>query len=1200
MPTRGIARETENPVQESEGASEPRRTVEVAPRIGEQSWTTLLAVARGTVGGRVREWSDAAERARAAGDLGTAATALVLADLHLQGWAMAPTSDSLFVMPPAATAEAGERPEIVKERLRGGLLAGRASQLADPAVRAFLARMETRRAFRGRRVSVLDLVDDGATLASALADLAALPPSERMERLALVVQPELEIVHSGSCCEDTGYSLTDVWRYFRHTWSLEYRPTPGRSLYFLIRNGARPGRPVMAIGALANATLQMRVRDEWIGWSASAMRRYVEGSPDKWPLVLARMRETVNREVANIRSDDLLAEIGFARGDQLESRLLSLAGQAKLDREDYMRERSERAARGEEVDSLKRLPSDGEGRVEWAKASTSHLFRAKRARTLAELLFAKRILEQSPSLSDLFARDEVARAFSIACREIRKVGLASRLLEVNVCGAVPPYRELLGGKLAAVAVASSEITNAYRLRYANKVSEISSQMAGREIVRDSDLCLVTTTSLYGLAASQYNRVKLTTREGHRVEWVDLGLTEGYGTTQFSEDTVAALRAFSVAQRGGRRVNNLFGEGQSPRLRQVREALDDLGLDSNGLLKHSTPRRVYALELFPGSRECLRGDERVGVQQPSFASIANAWAERWLASRITYRPALERLAREGPNTVRVDLAAPQHDRGDLLTASPAPSTPPPTERRTIRMSTLSNPKLIQDLYRASAACADHHDAQTVRFLHIETSVDEYLRERTKQGGVIFVTGSPGDGKTHLLRRLEPELAASKVQTYLDANEEADEDLIDRIDLVLKRRGRGIAIAINEGILVHLLKLAGDRRWALAARDLLMNPFSFREIRGDEDSTVAVVDLNLRNNLAPAVVRKALNGLREVAGPCSGCPQKRCGIQKNASRLDDASTERLVRLLDVVARTGFHATMRDLQGFLAYILTGPHQCADFKSGAEGRWYWESVFEGGQGPLFDAVRTTLDPHHHTAPLLDDVLWRRADTANDWTTTPPDDVRSGDTLDERQAAFISRKRRALFEHRHGDAVLAAAGTPLERTLSEVLAGGTAATRRIVKLLNVFFARDDRETDVLHLWVTHRYDAQPNRFAASSTTVATSDLEIVVPVLRPGIERAFPDFKPQFALLCLRNSCPETGLRIDRPLLSALLSAEHGMPSPFRRGEPESRIASFFDRTIKSRPPVGDSVVQIRVVDMDTGAQHRVEVDVNAKRYIG
>jgi hypothetical protein len=1018
----------------------------------------------------------------------------------------------------------------------------------------------------------------------------------------------LHVVGDG-LCPTTGLPLIDVWRYFRHTWSLEYRATPGRSLFFLIRNEARPNAPVMAIGALANATLQLRVRDDWVGWSAERLAARARADAAFWSRLRAAMLRTVEDAIGGIHADDLLTQTGSAKGLALETRLLAIASAAKQRRETEMRVRVDRAARGEGNVSIKRLPVDEEGRVEWRKAAGSSLFTAKRAKTLAELLFSQRVLNAGATKDPhvLLATEEGQRALGIAAREIRKVGLASRLLELNVCGAVAPYGDLLGGKLAALAVASDEIGRAYSERYATKVSEIASQMAARAVVRASDICAIGTTSLYGIAASQYNRLKidvLSDGQPRAVAWQDLGLTEGFGTAQFGEETVNLLREVSISASGGRHVNNLFGEGQSPRLRQVREGLDALGLDANGLLKHSTPRRVYALELFPGARERLCLNEPAQSTRPPFAAIADAWATRWLSNRVTFRPAIDRVAEQGPATVRADLAAPEVKQLPLFEKAPTkpprppPAPPPRPDHGASRMRKTSNPELIQNLYRAAAACADHHDAATVRLLHIETAVDEFLRKRAKEGGVIFVTGNPGDGKTHLLRHLEADLKAAKVVTFLDANEEADDVLIDRIDFAMKRAGRGIAVAINEGILVTLLREAADRPWALAAREQLMNPFVFRGAPKKADLAVAVVDLNLRNNLSESVIRRALDAMLKISAPCDGCPKSTCGLQMNADRIGRSMPmERLIAFLDAISKSGFHATMRDLQGFLAYLLVDGYRCEDTKGGAAGRRYWENAFEGGQGPLFDAARDA-DPQFQTVPLLDDLLWRHAEQPNEWEQGLTDAPPAGESLDERREAFVLRKRRALFEHQHGDSILAASGSPIDRTMAEVIQSTPTAVRKVVRLLNHFYDRDEDRNDLLYLWVTHRYDAQPSRFGATCASLASTDLEMLVPALRPEIAPAFPDFRPTFAVLCRKGDAPAAGLRIDRPLVTALLAAEQGMPSTFRRGEPEARVAAFFDRAAKN-VGIGDDTIEIRLVDMDTGANHRVAVDVRQRAYV-
>lgn len=1142
-----------------------------------------------------REDGDAGAQERAA--------VLVLADLLRQGWEVFIDGGSIWVASLSGHAQRGERAEQVKDRVRETLRAFRDVQLAEPSVRAFLRGMERPRPHQGAKVSVLDLVDDGHSLAVALADASRFPPSKRGAALDAVVRPVLQVAAPDERCEHTGLALYDVWRYFRHTWSLEYRPTPGRSLAFLIRNAARPNAPIMGIASIANAAMQLRVRDDWVGWSTKASVASLRSDPAGWPARREAMTTALSAARAEVRDDDLLEQVGPATGAELERRLHGIAEAAKAERKRMLRERGERERRGEAVESLRALPRDGRGQVDWRAASERLLFVAKRADTLANLLFASSLLDElSDDAAEVAAQmnDDLRRAFSIAAREVRKVGLSSRLLDVNVCGAVAPYRDLLVGKLTALAMASREVSAAYQERYRGQVSEIASQVAARPISRSPDVCLLTTTSLYGVAASQYNRLKVAvaTPGGamSTIRWRDLGLTEGWGTTHFSEATVEALRALADV----RTINNVFGEGQSPRLRQAREGLSSLGLEQRVYLRHRHARRVYALELVEGARDALRLDQPAGAERPTFAAIAEAWRDRWLTKRILSSDVRARVADQGPETVRAELAAPEGSQASLF-ARPRRSL---RDDRVVKWGGFmaaaeqSNPGLIQSLYRALGACADHHSDDTVALLHIATPVDGFIREKAP-GRVLFVTGNPGDGKTHLLRRLSGELARAKVEVCLDANERSTAELLEAIRKAMRSRTRGLAIAINEGILVQLLRAAGDDPWAASVLRQLLSPLVYRDGEGDgEDERFMVVDLNLRNNLSPEIVRAALERMIAVSAPCEGCPgPSGCSLQANAARMRRPEVAaRIGALLDGVASVGVHATMRDLQGLLAFLMNGEQACEDEERYAEP--YWINAFEGAEGALFDATRR-FDPAGVTHPLLDDVLWRRADQDGSWALPWPREVDSSPPLAERVEEFLEVKRRALFEHEQGGSLLRSSDQ-VDNELRELLEGGTSATRRCVRLINRFFDRDEERSEILYLWMTHRYDADVPRHAAAVLPVPVSQLELIVPRLRPSLRGAFPDYRPDHAVLVSKDMAPRDGLRVDRTLLEALLAAEQGLPSNFRRGEPEARIAAFISKLAKRHGDLSKhDQIAVWLVDRDTGNNVEVTVDLKRRRYV-
>ena len=74
--------------------------------------------------------------------------------------------------------------------------------------------------------------------------------------------------------------------------------------------------------------------------------------------------------------------------------------------------------------------------------------------------------------------------------------IGSSLMELNVCGAIPPYNEILGGKLVALLATSPQVVHDYKTRYENKASEIASRLKGQPVCRPAELVYVGTTSLY--------------------------------------------------------------------------------------------------------------------------------------------------------------------------------------------------------------------------------------------------------------------------------------------------------------------------------------------------------------------------------------------------------------------------------------------------------------------------------------------------------------------------------------------------------------------------------------------------------------------------------------------------------------------------------------------------------------------------------
>jgi len=105
----------------------------------------------------------------------------------------------------------------------------------------------------------------------------------------------------------------DIWRYFRHTWSLDYRSIPGRQWPLLIRNAARPMRPIIGIALLASPVMRLRIRDNWIGWTPPAWAKGLGQGGWDHRVAADALRARLDAAISEIRWDDLASREEIAQ-----------------------------------------------------------------------------------------------------------------------------------------------------------------------------------------------------------------------------------------------------------------------------------------------------------------------------------------------------------------------------------------------------------------------------------------------------------------------------------------------------------------------------------------------------------------------------------------------------------------------------------------------------------------------------------------------------------------------------------------------------------------------------------------------------------------------------------------------------------------------------------------------------------------------
>lgn len=1146
------------------------------------------------------------------------ATLRVLRDLLSQGWTGREDDEGIILDAPGRSGIRFANPEAAKESIRRSFAFARDAQLREPSTLEFIRATEQR--------GIERLFASGSELAARLT-----------ERGTGGVEPVLQVIEPAARDETTGIFLQDVWRYARHFWSIPYQSTPGRNLFYLIRDAALPNRPLIGIAALGNPVLGLTKRDDYFGWSANGIERRLSDLDEAGRSGLARhLVRVLHAAVDATFSADL-----DVPADPLSAVEPTVAALEDLERRSatIRLTRLEAAGDGRDADYLlirEAQDAVGEGKgesVDWEAVARTALYRRKRAGSLADLYRALGTLHGfglSAAGGDLrvaLASTDGRRAVETALRRIKQEALASNVMELITCGAVAPYRAVLGGKLVALMMTSRKVVADVEQRYGERVSIIASAMAGRPISRPAKLALITTSSLYeAYGSSQYNRLKLETESG-ALAYKRVARTESFGTVQFAPDTVHALNEVArLATSNRREVNNLFGEGTSPKLRQMRNGLDALGLESSSFLKHNSRRIIYGVPLCSNTEDVVLQltDAPAYLLPPgeqSTSLLVNHWRDRWLSARVSRPDVLESVRGEEFSDFRLS-----RELERVTTASPDGATGARSgARRTGRAGTgrlLALPAematdvmmtgrsgeqgegtFIERLYRNTNSYADRLTPDELGAIHVDLGVDDYMIEQAEAGRQIVVTGNPGDGKTHLIERLRSRLEALGARVITDANACTDADILAQWK-ASREDGRPFVLAINEWPLYVLQRLAGKSAFTPVAEALRQVTSARYFVGADQpqapSENVAVVDLSLRNLLTDAVVGRVIERLtqdRFYAGLSGADPAI---ANRNALR-DPKVRERLISLLRSVATRTGHVTMRQLVGFVAYLITGGRTATDrLRDGQDwfGFVYSTLAFQGGTGPLFDAIRAVFDPADVTHPDWDDRLWVGETDPGDWRDKPLPGLMTVNES-ERIAAFRAIKRRFFFEHKDGLDLLELAPAD-EREFLETLRAGQTATptvvRDLVLALNRFYEPDcpDTEKEHVQLWQSHRYDVRAPSTFVSFHQLSYQHLRIETLKTAPWVDAWLPPDqvdRRSFALVASSEHRDIAVVEIDRDLFLTVVEAQRGLGRSSWSRTATRRITRFIDRihgAVDGQLPVED--IRIRNVDSDLDEQFAVQ----------
>ena len=196
------------------------------------------------------------------------------------------------------------------------------------------------------------------------------------------------------------------------------------------------------------------------------------------------------------------------------------------------------------------------------------------------------------------------------------------LLDAYVLGAVPPYNALLGGKAVACLVRSRDVFDDFKAAYGKSIGIISGD------AKKAELLVVTTTSSMG-RSSIYNRLQL---DGTRY-FNSIGYTVGWGHFHITDRLFDDMREYLRLQGHRYADRHKYGEGPNWRLRTIRVALGELGINE-AVLRHGIRREVFMCTLSANAMDILK----TGKGKPDLSTlrtveeISELAKDRWMVPR----------------------------------------------------------------------------------------------------------------------------------------------------------------------------------------------------------------------------------------------------------------------------------------------------------------------------------------------------------------------------------------------------------------------------------------------------------------------------------------------------------------------------------------------------------------------------------------
>lgn len=506
--------------------------------------------------------------------------------------------------------------------------------------------------------------------------------------------------------------------------------------------------------------------------------------------------------------------------------------------------------------------------------------------------------------------------------------------------------------------------------------------------------------------------------------------------------------------------------------------------------------------------------------------------------------------------------------------------------------------IRDFYRGSSGYADFIDYGFLSRVHVVTELDSAIIEAVSTGKDVVLTGNPGDGKTHIIRILQEQLDTLEVDPVieLDASTMTNKAIYEKW-LSAKEASRPFVIAINAAVLLALAKEFPTFQPIVQAKGQMIKATVFHDEQIENDE-VSVFDLSKREALDPSIVKSVILNMTKAEHfeQCKTCQfRELCPAVKNAQLIqNELFQERLNIILTQVALQGYHATLRELQSFVSYLLFGNRNCTTLTTtSSQNNYDLCNLIYQGEGRLFNAVRGAFDPAKVSHPIWDEKVLMNTMEQESWISgysVSPEALNPNNT-----ELFALRKRQFYFFNTCGNVLLDISDDAVIKFQRFLDMEDKAIIKDLIQKLNAFFGTSSTNSE-LEIWASHRYNNAPRKILISTGKMKRSDFRIGRPKLNSVMENGIKMVQNYVRLE--KKSASEVFLKIDFDMYSLLLEAERGVPVLLMESDTVKKVWRFVEQLQSETDLEDEDDVNLALFDVQGKREIVVAIDRESKRY--